>query len=121
LTESPEGRQISICSELEFVYEHELPHAWERASLTDADRQRYTAFRGLPTWSDVEYDWNHRAIEDVAITIQQGLSGLPLTPVLSDKVRQRLQGYKMLTGQVEPRLIEWLSRREGPVETARRG
>lgn len=114
LSDSPEGMQVSICSKLEFVYEHELAHAWERATLTDAQRERYTAFRVLPTWSDKDFDWNQRGVEDVAITIQQGLAGLPLAPALSDKASARLQGYEMLTGQVDPRLIEWLSQREVP-------
>lgn len=104
--------EISVCSEIDSVYEHELAHAWERANLTDAQRRRYTAFRGLPTWSDQDYEWNQRAVEDVAFVIQQGLAGLPLPAALGDEATSRLEGYEMVTGRIAPRLVEWLAKHE---------
>jgi hypothetical protein len=104
--------QISICSEIESVYEHELAHAWERANLTDAQRRRYTAFRGLPTWSDKDYAWNQRGVEDAAFVIQHGLAGLPLPPALGVEAKSRLEGFEMLTGKPAPRLVEWLAHNE---------
>ena len=104
--------KISICSEIDSVYEHELAHAWERANLSDAQRLRYTTVRELPTWSDQDYDWNQRGMEDVAFVIQQGLAGLPLPPALGDEATSRLEGYEMLTGRIAPRLVEWLAKHE---------
>jgi hypothetical protein len=101
--------QISICSKVDFVYEHELAHAWERANLTDAQRRRYMAFRGLPTWSDTDFDRNRRGVEDVAFVIQQGIAGLPLPPVLGGEAKSRLKAYELLTGHTAPRLVEWLA------------
>jgi hypothetical protein len=104
--------RITICSQLDWVYEHELAHAWERANLTDAQRQRFTVFRGLPTWSGQDYDWNQRGVEAAAFVIQQGLAGLPLPPAIGDELVSRLQAYELLTGRVAPRLVEWLAQRE---------
>jgi hypothetical protein len=108
---SPSGDvwQISMCSTFEFVYEHELAHAWERANLTDTQRHRYVVFRGLATWSDRAYDRNQRGVEDLALVVQQGLAGLPLPPALGDEARSRLQGYEMMTGHIAPRLVDWLA------------
>lgn len=106
--------QISICSTVEPMYEHELAHAWERANLTDAQRERYVALRGLPTWSDKAYDWGERGIEDLAFVVQQGLAGLPLPPALGREARSRLEGYEMLTGRIAPRLGDWLAKYEVP-------
>jgi hypothetical protein len=108
--------RISICSEIESVYEHELAHAWERANLTDDQRRRYTAFRSLSTWSEKGYAWNERGVEDAAFVIQQGLAGLPLPPALGVEARSRLEGYEMLTGQTAPQLVEWLAQNEVPCE-----
>jgi hypothetical protein len=104
--------RISICSEIESVYEHELAHAWERANLTDDQRRQYTAFRRLPTWSDKDYAWNERGVEDAAFVIQQGLAGLPLPPALGVEATSRLEGFEMLTGKPAPRLVEWLAENE---------
>jgi hypothetical protein len=111
-TSSTQVWRITICSQLDWVYEHELAHAWERANLTDAQRQRFTVFRGLPTWSDQNYDWNQRGVEAAAFVIQQGLAGLPIPPAMGDEVVSRLQAYELLTGRVAPRLVAWLAQRE---------
>ena len=112
---SPEPWLITICSEeIDWVYEHELAHAWERATLTDVQRREFVAFRGLTTWSDKDHEWNGRGIEWVAVVIQQGLAGLALPPTLSDEAVSRLEGYEMLTGEIAPRLAEWLVLHEVP-------
>jgi hypothetical protein len=113
-TPSEDVWRITICSQINSVYEHELAHAWERANLTDAQRRRFTVFRGLPTWSDESYDWNQRGVESVAFVIQQGLAGLPLPPALSHEVESQLEGYEMLTSQAAPRLVGWLAKYEVP-------
>ena len=110
---SPEPWLITICSDhMDWVYEHELAHAWERATLTDVQRRDFVAFRGLTTWSDKDRKWNGRGVEWVAVVIQQGLAGMSLPPALSDEAVSRLEGYEMLTGEIAPRLAEWLSLHE---------
>ena len=106
---------ITICSdEIDTVYEHELAHAWDRANLSDFQRQAFMKFRQLTVWSSGESAWNDRGLEWVAIVIQQGLSGLPLPPVLGDETISRLKAYEMLTGGIAPKLSGWLALREIP-------
>jgi hypothetical protein len=101
----PEPWRISICEgDAEWVYEHELAHAWERANLADDVRQRFMELRGHRAWADSDVAWNERGVEGVAFVIQQGLSGLPLPPALSDEHRSRLEAYLLLTGQPDPRI-----------------
>jgi hypothetical protein len=35
------------------IIPHELSHAWERATLTDADRHTYMEARGFDVWQDL--------------------------------------------------------------------
>lgn len=99
---------ILICpTELDMVYEHELAHAWERANLTDQQRQTFMKMRGYEVWNDKSLAWNERGMEGVALIVQQGLSGLPLPPVLSEKHRSRLEAFEFLTGITDPRLGSW--------------
>ena len=65
---------IEICSELASTVPHELSHAWERATLTDTDRQIYMKIRGFDVWQDLTIDRAHQAIENVALVIQQTIS-----------------------------------------------
>jgi hypothetical protein len=103
--------QISICSDGDAVYEHELAHAWERANLTDAQRAGFMEMRGHAHWSGSEVPWNERGVEGVAFVVQQGLSDVPLSPALSDEARSRMQAYEFLTGTPAPRLVRWLTNR----------
>jgi len=96
--------KITICSELGFVFEHELAHAWEAATLTDELREGFMELRGYTVWSRPGVPWNERGVEGVAFIIQQGLSGLPLTSVISDEQLSRLDGFELLTGFTDPRL-----------------
>lgn len=99
---------ISICDDgIDAVYEHELAHAWERATLTDDVRQAFMEARGSTSWADHSTPWNQRGVEGVAFVIQQGLGGSPLPPVLSPEHRSRLNAFELLTGRPAPRLIEW--------------
>ncbi|MFQ5554990.1 MAG: hypothetical protein ACE5GC_06435 [Acidimicrobiia bacterium] len=99
--------RISICSDLESAYEHELAHAWEAANLAEETREQFMTLRGYSTWSDPGVPWNQRGIEGVAVVIQQGLSGLALPPSLSREQRSRLAAYELLTGSPDPRLTDW--------------
>lgn len=107
-----ESWQIQICSsDVEFVYEHELAHAWVTANVTDAQRFAFMDLRGLENWADGDVPWNQRGTEWAAVVIQQGVSGLPLPPVLSNEARSRLQSFELLTGRVAPVLVNWIKER----------
>lgn len=97
---------ISICSEAEWVYEHELAHAWEAVALTDEAREEFMALRGYTVWSDPAVPWDERGVEDAVFIIQQGLSGLPLPPSLGDEQLSRLAAFEFLTGFADPRIVE---------------
>ena len=104
---------IQICSpEAGFVYEHELAHAWERANLSDEIRQSFMEQNGYTVWRSHDVPWNERAVEGIALVIQQGISGLPLPPALGSDAVDRLRSFESLTGQPDPRLAEWLGLRE---------
>jgi hypothetical protein len=103
--------RISICSHLDFVYEHELAHAWERATMTDESRQAFMELRGLTVWADSVVPWKERGLEVVAFIIQQGLAGLPLPPVLSAEGLSRMKAFELLTGRPAPLLVEWVRTR----------
>lgn len=90
---TPESWQILICSpDIKTVYEHELAHAWVTANVTDTQRSAFMNLRGLEHWADRDVPWNQRGTEWAAVIIQQGLSGLPLPPALSNEARSRASG-----------------------------
>lgn len=102
--------EIHICSEsVGRVYEHELAHAWIAHNLSPRQRQAFMDLGSYETWSDHSYPWNERGTEGAAVVIQQGISGLPLPPVLSDKTRRlHVDGYQLLVGDRSPRFTTWL-------------
>jgi hypothetical protein len=102
--------RISICSDLDAVYEHELAHAWAAANLTKERRNEFMDLRGYEVWSDSDVSWNKRGTEGAAFIIQQGLGGLPLPPVLSGEHLSRLAGFELLTGVPDPRLALWTAK-----------
>lgn len=65
---------IDVCSHRAYVVPHELAHAWERATLTDTDRQTYMETQGFDIWHDLTIDPADQAIENVALVIQQVIS-----------------------------------------------
>lgn len=105
---------IAICSDDEFVYEHELAHAWEAAHVSEELRRSFMELRGHPTWNDRAYPWRERGVEGAAFVVQQGVAGLPLPPSLSEEQVNRLAAYELLTGLPAPRLVEWMGGREVP-------
>lgn len=93
--------RVLICSDLPYVFPHELAHAWEAANLTDEARRRYVARFGLTTWDGRDVPWNQRGEEHAAFVIQQNLrdtSADPDSPVWADKVA----AYELLTGLPSP-------------------
>lgn len=106
----PDPWEIHICSEnVEWVYEHELAHAWISHNVSAQQRQTFMELGSYETWSDRAYPWNERGSEWAAVVIQQGISGLPLPPVLSDKIKRlHVDGYQLLVGVPSPRYTAWL-------------
>lgn len=106
----PDPWEIHICSEsVDVVYEHELAHAWIAHNLSLQQRQAFMDLAAYETWSDRSYPWNERGVEGAAVVIQQGISGLPLAPVLSDKTKRlHVDGYQLLVGSPSPRYTVWL-------------
>ena len=112
-TATSESWQILICSsDIKTVYEHELAHAWVTANVTDSQRSAFMNLRGLEHWTNPDIPWNQRGTEWAAVIIQQGLSGLPLPPALSNEARSRLESYELLTGRIAPTLVDWIQERE---------
>ena len=103
--------EMHICSETpESVYEHELAHAWIAHNVTDGQRQAFMDLSSYETWNDRSYPWNERGSEGAAVVIQQGVAGLPLPPVLSDRTeRVHVEGYRLLVGAPSPRFTDWLA------------
>ena len=96
--------RITICSEAEFVYLHELAHAWELAHLDDSERYAFMEHRGHSNWADPTAEWGDRGVEDAAFVVQQGLMDRPLPEVLTQEQASRLQAFELLTGVASPRL-----------------
>jgi hypothetical protein len=108
--------RISICSPLDFVYEHELAHAWEHAMLSDRLRRQFMDLRGHTVWSGKDTPWIQKGQEDLAFVIQQGLSGLPLPRTLGGEAISRLKAFELLTGRPAPRVTEWIETSEIPCD-----
>ena len=96
--------QITICSHIDFVYEHELAHAWEMANLSDQDRRDFMALSGHRSWANPEDSWMDRGVEGVAFIIQQGLLTRSLAHPLSREMLWRMELFEFLTGRPPPRL-----------------
>lgn len=106
---------IRICpSVIDVVYEHELSHAWIEANVNDMQRSEFLELRGLDHWNSPDVPWIERGNEWAAVVIQQGLSGFPLPPSLSDDVKSRLEAFELLTGRASPHLVDWVEARDVP-------
>ena len=109
-----ESWQIRICSEITSVVAHELAHAWIAANVDGRQRSAFMNLRGLEHWADRDVPWNERGTEWAAVTLQQGLKGLPLPPVLSNEAKSRLAAFELLTGGIAPVLVEWIRKNDVP-------
>jgi hypothetical protein len=97
--------RLLICSDLQFVPTHELAHAWEAATLTDDDRDRYVEARGLTTWDNPDVAWDERGVEDVAFILQQNLTTTN-PPLTSATWIERAAAYELITGRPSPLNLE---------------
>lgn len=93
--------RITVCREVGFVITHELAHAWIRAEVGPAERQRYLDARGLARWRDPGDPWAERGTEDAATVMHLVL--LARDPDVSSPAwRERRQAYRLLTGRLPP-------------------
>ncbi|MEO8424814.1 MAG: hypothetical protein ABI595_13000 [Actinomycetota bacterium] len=81
---------------------HELGHAWVKANLSDATRERFLRFRDLAAWNDWSIPWKERGTEQAAEIIVWGIGEgeiSPLLPLPIDDDDDLLAAYVMLTGR----------------------
>lgn len=97
--------RLSVCDDFPYVVTHELAHAWEAARLTDPDRERYLAHRGLDVWLAADVPWGERGIEDAAFIVQQNLTATR-ADLQSSRWIERVDAYEVLTGRRSPLRIE---------------
>lgn len=96
---------ITVCTEDELVYLHEIGHAWAELNLSEAERSDYVARRGLESWNDPETAWGDRGSEDAANTLAWGLVDDPIVDMLPDgPLAERNEGFRILTGIDSPRI-----------------
>lgn len=88
---------------------HEFAHAWDHHSLTHAIRSEFMSYKDFPGWSfEVPYD--ERASEDAAEIITWGLMDRPILFNSLEGVwswKERLDGYRILTGAAPPHGYVW--------------
>ena len=85
--------RIAVCTVNETIALHEMAHAWDHLTLTDADRDRFLAHTGLESWSDPDTEWKRRGTERSAntVAIALGAGGLGCSGPLAE-------AYEVLTG-----------------------
>lgn len=96
--------EVLICTDHDFIYEHELAHAWIHANDDPGRQAEFMAFRNHDNWLDPSRPWNERGGEDAAFIIQHGLLDQPLPPQLNGELRARLTAFEILTGRQSPRI-----------------
>jgi len=101
-----EAPKITYCSELDFVYEHELAHAWEANSATDEQRQEFMDLRGYTSWTGPDVEWNDRGMEGAAFIIQQTIGGRPVPYIRTEEFWSRSGAFEALTGMPDRRLLD---------------
>jgi hypothetical protein len=103
-----EGRStIHLCAREtervdEFLYLHELAHAWDAGALTEERRQQFLSLRGLTEWRNDDPDrWHERGAEQAAEIMVWGLMDRPVWVVrLPDaSCADLLAGYVTLVGR----------------------
>lgn len=87
------AHRIGVCTVTEIVVLHELAHAWDHTTLSDADRDRFLAHTGLESWSDPDIEWKRRGTERSAntVAIALGSGGIGCSGSLAE-------AYEVLTG-----------------------
>lgn len=99
-------RHMDLWASREMV--HELAHGWVAANLTDADRARFLALRGLVTWNDDTVPWEGRgfehAAEIIAWAIGDQADGIYMPSIPDNEHPQLSLAYRALTSRRLPTL-----------------
>ena len=86
---------------------HELAHAWERANLDDADRERMLMVLDADAWFTSDLSWEERGGERFAETIVWGLYDQLRRPTLIDASCAEIHAdFQYITGHPAPGPIE---------------
>lgn len=83
---------------------HELAHAWEHHSVSEATRRAFLDATGL-VWYDPDLPWRERGIEQLATTITWGLLDTPLTDAQMVEASDLMARFELLTGRRTPRAV----------------
>jgi hypothetical protein len=103
-----DGRStIHICTDdasavEQFLFLHEIAHAWDRLALTDERRAAFLKLRGLTEWrNDDPERWHERGAEHAAEIMVWGLMDRPIRPVFipHHSCGELLAGYLVLVGR----------------------
>lgn len=95
------GSRVDLCNQVSYTLLHELAHAWEYHTMSDATRQAYLDYTGLASWADPEVDWEDRGIERAAWNIAWALLETPITN--PGAFADELSSFELLTGITSPR------------------
>lgn len=98
-TPNPVDR-IAVCDDWSVHLYHELAHAWEHHSVTDATRAELVSRWQLSTWGDQSEEWADRGIERAAKTIAYTLAFDDLPSGLN--VDLYVCAFELLTGTPLP-------------------
>jgi hypothetical protein len=92
---------------------HELAHGWVEVNLTDRERERFLAIRGLSTWNDQSVEWDARGFEHAAEIIAWGIgdqSDGTLAPSIPRNSPDELAAaFEALTGRPLPEIEVWMT------------
>lgn len=95
------GREIparlDVCNPHRLIILHELAHAWDHHTLTDALRQDFMDLRGLTAWNDAGTPWKERGIEDLAEVVVWGLRQFSSSAFFDEQPEKRM-AFALVTG-----------------------
>ena len=89
--------RLDVCNPHRLIILHELAHAWDRHTLTDALRQGFMDLRGLDTWNDPSTPWKERGVEDLAEIIVWGLRQFSGSAAF-DEQPEKQAAFALVTG-----------------------
>ena len=89
--------RLDVCNPHRLIILHELAHAWDHHTLTDALRQDFMDLRGLSAWNDAGTPWKERGIEDLAEVIVWGLRQFSGTASF-DEQPEKAAAFALATG-----------------------
>ena len=84
----------------EFLYLHEMAHAWDRRALSNERRHAFLETRGLDEWRSEDAEWHELGAEQAAEIIVWGLMDRPIRSIRipDNSCAQLRAGYLTLTG-----------------------